>query len=117
MMTLMRLLVAGGFGVVASAAVADGHKAEIDLTLENGIDFRTVAFSECFERTECEVNGVRISAEHWDNDIIGWAPSRIYWSPIDGFGVIGGGQNDEIDFEERLIVEFVEPQLVDRVRT
>lgn len=78
----------------------------IDLDLRGQWDFRDVAFSGCFGQSECFALGVTITAERRDNDGENWIPAQLYWDPVDGIGVMAGGQNDEIDFDERVLVTF-----------
>lgn len=80
--------------------------AAIDQDLREQLDFRDVAFADCFEQPTCSVNGLTITAERRDVDGETWVSAQIYWDPVDGFGVMAGGQNDEIDFDERLLVTF-----------
>jgi len=82
------------------------ESAVIDDQLARGLDFRALDFRGCFEQPTCVVGDVTISAEFRENDKSDWQPGQIYWDPIDGVGILGGGQDDEIDFNERLIVTF-----------
>lgn len=83
-----------------------GDFAAIDEDLREQLDFRDVAFADCFEQPTCTVLGLTITAERREVDGETWVSAQIYWDPVDGFGVIAGGQNDEIDFDERLLVTF-----------
>ena len=38
-----------------------------------------------------------------------WQPQVLYWDAIDGIGVKGSGQNDEIDFDEKLVITATQP--------
>lgn len=89
--------------------------APIDRELEGQLDFRSLEFSLCMSAEECTVNGVTILAQRQTPDGDTWLPARIYWDPIDGLGVMNGGQNDEIDFDERLVVRFDGLRSVERV--
>ncbi|NEX45857.1 hypothetical protein [Pseudotabrizicola algicola] len=89
----------------AGAAHAQTIPAKIDRDLENQIDFRVTDFGVCLEQHTCTVGGVTLSA--FRQTASGEAaPATLYWDPIDGIGILGGGQNDEIDFDETLVVKF-----------
>lgn len=90
---------------VASGASAQQIAAPIDRDLSGQVDFRSTAYAPCFEQPTCTIDSVSISAfrENADGQTV---PANIYWDPVDGLGVMGGGQNDEIDFDETLIVRF-----------
>lgn len=77
----------------------------VDSELVRGVDFRNMAFEECLNVAECNINGLRIFAQRQQLDG-SWTSANIYWDPIDGLGVMGGQQNDEIDSDERLTVTF-----------
>lgn len=92
---------------VPNAALAQvGEVAPIDQDLRGNLDFRDVAFEACFGQQQCFAQGVTITAARRETDGVTWTTAEIYWDPIDGLGVLGGGQNDEIDFDERLTVTF-----------
>ncbi|MEM8627134.1 MAG: hypothetical protein AAGF32_04260 [Pseudomonadota bacterium] len=78
----------------------------IDRDLLGNWDFRDVAFSGCFEQPQCVALGLTITAERRGNDGETWVPALLYWDPVDGIGVMAGAQNDEIDFDERVLVTF-----------
>lgn len=78
----------------------------IDYQLEGQLDFRDTSFRQCFEQHHCTIGGTTISAYRRASEDAEWMPARIYWDPIDGLGVLDGGQDDEIDYNERLIVEL-----------
>lgn len=86
--------------------------APIDQQLSGQLDFRDLSFQVCFEQTTCTVDGVTVEAYRIDSETEEREPERIYWDPVDGFGVMDGGQNDEIDFDEILVVKFPEPRTV-----
>jgi hypothetical protein len=90
----------------APAISQSNGQALIDQDLRGQWDFRDVAFSGCFEQSECFALGVTITAERRDNDGVTWVPAQLYWDPVDGIGVMAGGQNDEIDFDERVLIRF-----------
>lgn len=91
----------------AGPASSQGEGAgSIDEDLRGQLDFRTNAFAECFEQYQCSVQGITVTAERRDTDGENWIPAQMYWDPLDGLGVMAGGQNDEIDFDERLLVTF-----------
>lgn len=89
----------------ASVAHSQAIPAKIDRDLESHIDFRSPNFDICFEQHTCSVGSVTLSAFR-QTDTGEVAPATLYWDPIDGIGILGGGQNDEIDFDETLIVRF-----------
>lgn len=84
----------------------DAGQPPIDADLRGQLDFRDVSFEACFGQQQCFAQGVTITAERRDADGIAWVAAEIYWDPVDGLGVMGGSQNDEIDFDERLLVTF-----------
>jgi hypothetical protein len=102
------LLTAGALSVAASGpAISQAEDPGlIDRDLQGQLDFRDVAFAECLGQSQCSVNGITVTAERRDLDGESWVSAQIYWDPVDGFGVMGGGQNDEIDFDERLLITF-----------
>jgi len=120
---LILVFSSGLSGLIGTAVMADVAATIIDSQLENNVDFRSLAFTECFGQTSCEVDLVlpgstaggtmevtlSIAAEKDGDFLNGWVPAEIYWDPIDGFGIMGGGQNDEIDFNERLTVSLSTP--------
>lgn len=97
-------LIAVAAGSPAMSQVEDA--GSIDTDLRGQLDFRTDPFSDCFEQYQCFVQGITITAERRDVDGVTWIPAQMYWDPVDGLGVTAGGQNDEIDFDERLLVTF-----------
>lgn len=101
-------LTAGLLSTLAPGAVLSqvADPGRIDRDLRGQWDFRDVAFSGCFEQTECFALGITITAERRQNDGATWMPAQLYWDPVDGIGVMAGGQNDEIDFDERVLVTF-----------
>jgi len=101
--------------VPSYATAQEAAAALIDQDLSEQIDFRSLAFGLCFSQPTCTVEGVTITAERRDVAGDGWVPALIYWDPMDGLGVLEGGQNDEIDFDERLTVSFNGLETVERV--
>lgn len=99
---------------LAAPAQSTGAAA-IDTALNGQLDFRAVSYSSCLNQTTCSVGPVTIRAERRTGLGLSWAPAQIYWDPVDGLGVTEGGQNDEIDFDERLVVSFSSPQTVEGV--
>ena len=80
----------------------------IDQQLLNGIDLRKEAFQVCLDTPVCVVDGLKIEGFHLD--VTGaWQPQVLYWDAIDGIGVKGSGQNDEIDFDEKLVITATQP--------
>lgn len=109
------LLVTGAICAVSMTAVAAlSAQAQIDDALTGQIDFRSLEFETCLDATSCTVNGVTISATRQGPDGAGSA-ATLYWDPMDGIGVKGGGQNDEIDFDEQLIVKLAKPSAITSV--
>lgn len=92
-------------------------EALIDTELNDAVDFRTVAFSSCLNKSVCSVGDISISAQRRDPDIENapWVEGQIYWDPVDGLGIRDGAQNDEIDFNERLILRFSTPVTMTKV--
>lgn len=99
----------------AAGALAQGGGAQINQDLAGQLDFRDTAYRVCFDQPSCSVNGITVMAERLGPGGGDWVPAGIYWDPVDGFGVLGGGQDDEIDFDERLTVRFAEPRFIERV--
>lgn len=111
------LLAAAGTGVIASVVstvYAQQNTAQIDRDLAGQLDFRDSAYSVCLDQTTCTVGDVTVSAFRAGADGAE-RPANIYWDPIDGLGVLDGGQNDEIDFDETLVVKLNRPASVSAV--
>ena len=103
----MKLLKLACAALLASSAMAEAQQvSSIDTQLAQNLDFRELRFSACFGQPVCEVDGYRVIAWHRHSDRAPWHAARLYWDPVDGLGIQGGGQDDEIDYNERLIVEF-----------
>ena len=98
----------------SSAFAQDVRTGTIDTSLAAGVDFRSTAFEVCLDTPRCTVGDLTIVAERQTVDG-GWDVAPIYWDPIDGLGVMGGRQNDEIDADERLIVTLDRPMDVSGV--
>ncbi|MFY0666061.1 MAG: hypothetical protein JXQ97_15665 [Natronospirillum sp.] len=96
-------------------SVSAQQRAQVDVDLLNQLDFRDVSFRTCFDQTSCTVGDVTIEGFRQDAITQEWLPTEIYWDPIDGLGILGGAQNDEIDVDERLVVNFAEPVEVNRL--
>lgn len=107
--------VVAGLTVVSASGIAAQESAQIDRELSEGIDFRTLAFSQCLDRTTCSADGVTIIAQRREDADSEWMSAPIYWDPIDGIGVQDGAQNDEIDIDERILVRFDEAVNLDRI--
>ena len=102
---ISRVLLAGL--AAAAPAVTAESQALIDRQLETEIDFRSIAYSACVGQSTCTIGEISITAQRRDDFDEAWIDDAIlYWDPVDGIGVEGGGQNDEIDFDERIIVEL-----------
>ncbi|WP_435258402.1 hypothetical protein ACSBLW_01045 [Thioclava sp. FR2] len=96
---------------VASAASAQQSRTAIDRDLQGVTDFRNPVFAGCLGQQTCTVSGITVAA--FREDATGaTVDATIYWDPVDGFGVQDGAQNDEIDFDETLIVTFANAQRV-----
>ena len=95
--------------VPSYATAQEAAAALIDQDLSAQIDFRSLAFGLCFSQPTCTVEGVTITAERRDVAGDGWVPALIYWDPMDGLGVLEGGQNEcEI---ARILVDLLPPLL------
>ena len=75
------------------------------------LDFKKPLFSSCAFRSECIIAGIKVSAFRTANgeDLIENAelrPAILHWDNIDGLGVIGGKEDDEIDPDEMIIMEL-----------
>lgn len=108
------VLLLGVLPFLPMSAVAQ-ERAEVDVDLLNQLDFRDVSFRSCFDQTTCTVGNVTVEAFRQDAITQEWLPTEIYWDPIDGLGVLGGAQNDEIDVDERLVINFADPMEVNRL--
>jgi hypothetical protein len=89
--------------------------AMIDLDLRDGVDLRTARYSICLDQQECSIDGLTIVAQRRDEVGGTWMPATIYWDPVDGIGVKDGGQNDEIDFDERIVVRWGQDVPVEKI--
>jgi hypothetical protein len=87
----------------------ESPSAPIDVQLDGQLDFRALAFEGCMGVNTCSAQGVTISGERRDQTTGEWTSTALYWDPIDGIGVQNGGQNDEIDFDERVVVKMDRP--------
>ena len=84
------------------------------------IDFRDEVYSQCFGQHKCDlefgtVQAYRINQSETDADLRVLVPAEIYWDFVDGFGVMGGKENDEIDPDEMLRISLKDvwkPKLV-----
>lgn len=100
---------------VSTGAASAQTGAVVDIELASQIDFRADAFRPCFDQLRCTVGNVTVHAERRTPNGLAWEPAKIYWDPVDGIGIQDGGQNDEIDFDERLFVTFETAQTVEKV--
>lgn len=110
--------IAACFGLALSAAgMAQADLATIDSELRSGIDFRHIDYRVCEDRQTCKVGQVQLAAQRRDGSDDAWVDqnAQLYCHPVDGIGVQGGGQNDEIDFEERIVVTFDTTVSVDKI--
>ena len=75
------------------------------------LDFKQPLFSVCNLRESCTIAGIQISAfrtangEQFIQDAE-TTPALLHWDTIDGIGVIGGKEDDEIDPDEMVVVEL-----------
>lgn len=108
---LFAALLATACAVPALAEAPGAAPSLIDTDLAGGLDLRLPKYEVCLDKTACVVDGLSVAA--FRLDVTGaWVPAPIYWDPIDGFGVIGSGQNDEIDHDEKLELAFATPVTV-----
>lgn len=75
------------------------------------LDFKKPLFSSCAYRSECTVGGIKISAFRTasgekliENATL--RPAILHWDSIDGLGVVGGKEDDEIDPDEKILMEL-----------
>lgn len=105
------LSVAGLLATATPVFSVDAHEAAaIDTDLRGQLDLRELQFEVCLDTPRCTVAGVTVTAERKRRNGQ-WTEALIYWDPIDGFGVLGGQQNDEIDVDERLTLTFNAPRV------
>ncbi|HSF92669.1 MAG TPA: hypothetical protein VLA51_10755 [Paracoccaceae bacterium] len=108
-------------------------EAVIDMELSGHVDFRDVAYSGCLDKVTCTVGDITLIAQRRDvssNELetaspdaeqpaappnTQWRDARLYWDPIDGIGVREGAQNDEVDFDERIVAAFKNPVTVTKI--
>lgn len=118
---------------IAFAAPPASAQAIIDRELSGQVDFRDLAYSGCLNQVTCTVGDVTLIAQRRDVSSvvleankaeaeqpgvpapIQWRDAQLYWDPIDGIGVTEGAQNDEVDFDERIVVVFKEPVTVSKL--
>ncbi len=88
-----------------TAASSSALAMPIGNSLDGHIDFRSSDYSACFGLTDCVVGGLSLSAANEDG------AAGIYWDGLDGLGVQGGQEGDEIDGlnGEMLTVNFATP--------
>jgi hypothetical protein len=103
---MLALTISGAASVRAQSEGTDSTL--IDQQLLNGIDLRKQAFEVCLDVPVCTVEGLKIEGFHLDVNGA-WQAQALYWDAIDGIGVIGSGQNDEIDFDEKLVITAAKP--------
>ncbi len=98
--------------ILASAITPQARPAAIDFELQNQLDFRDVSFKDCYGKPVCRAKGASVHAYRINETGTDWAEAKLYWDPVDGLGVLGGGQDDEIDADEKIIVRFDDPKNV-----
>lgn len=102
-------------GLAVCGLASTAQAVEIDDELALGLDFRALEYQRCFELPECDLGDVIVKAQIRQDSQADWTAGLLYWDPIDGFGVLGGGQDDEIDFNERIVVTFNTLKAVEKV--
>ncbi|MEM9430504.1 MAG: hypothetical protein AAGA32_13535, partial [Pseudomonadota bacterium] len=88
---------------------------DIDRDLREGVDFRSILFRPCYGEAICTVGPLTLIAETRLSQDDPWSRGRLYWDPVDGIGVLGGGQDDEIDFNERIILRTSRPLALEKI--
>ena len=106
-----RAILAASVAMMPAFAMAE-PMAEIDAQLAGQIDFRADAFQGCMDKQSCTVGDITASAYRRTAEDADWVVARLYWDAVDGLGVLDGGQNDEIDFDEKIVVSFASPKTV-----
>ena len=101
-----RLIFSAGAAALSAAPLFAAGSAAIDQELAGYVDFRAYDYAACLGQSECTVGKLTLHAERFDVDTSLWVDAPIYWDPVDGIGVQDGAQNDEIDFDERIIVSL-----------
>lgn len=95
------LLISAWFLMAASLASAQSFV----------LDFKQPLFDVCHLRESCTIVGIKISAFRATQDEAfienaDTKPALLHWDGIDGLGVMGGKEDDEIDPNEMIIVEL-----------
>lgn len=102
--SVMKIL---GCMLMASAPFS-ANAAVIGDALNGQIDFRTTDYSPCANESSCTVGNLTIAASN------NAGSADIFWDQLDGLGVLGGQENDEIDGSnmELLTLTFAAPETV-----
>lgn len=112
------LLRRGASAIAVTLGVTFGSPSyadNIDADLARGFDFRSILYRPCYGLETCTVGTLEIIPQARLSEEDPWDVAELYWDPIDGLGVLGGGQDDEIDFNERIIIRSTEPIDLEKV--
>ena len=103
-----RQILCGAFACAVFGVLSpDAHAGP----LSPQVDFRSDSFSAADNQHSVsgEVDGVGFTVSAYRvNDIGGLDEAVLWWDSEDGLGIRGGGQEDEIDADERLVITFDE---------
>ena len=105
-MSSWRQILCGAFAcAVVGVLSPDAHAGP----LSPQVDFRSDSFSSADNQHSIsgEVDGVGFTVSAYRlNDVDEMEEALLWWDALDGLGIRGGGQDDEIDFDERLVITF-----------
>lgn len=105
-MSSWRQILCGAFAcAVVGALSPDAHAGP----LSPQVDFRSDSFSAADNQHSVsgEVEGVGFTVSAYRlNDVDEMEEALLWWDALDGLGIRGGGQDDEIDADERLVITF-----------
>ncbi len=95
-------------GLLALSVAQTAQAGIIGSELDGQIDFRTSDYAVCSGVSPCTVGNLTIEASN------GMGAADIFWGAMDGLGVLGGQEDDEIDGsnQEQLKLTFAMPQTV-----
>lgn len=101
-----RQILCGAFAcAVVGVLSPDAHAGP----LSPQVDFRSDSFSSADNQHSVsgEVDGVGFTVSAYRlNDVGELEEALLWWDALDGLGIRGGGQEDEIDGDERLVITF-----------
>ncbi|MGI9328328.1 MAG: PEP-CTERM sorting domain-containing protein [Pseudomonadales bacterium] len=99
--SISKFLGVAALTVASSSALA----MPIGNSLDGHIDFRSSDYSACVGLSDCVVGNLSFSAANQDG------AAGIYWDGLDGLGIQGGQEGDEIDGlnGEMLTLDFATP--------